>query len=267
MLWVVMLLCVAACSTPGSTQGSSAEGAQPSSGEESSVAYGASLDEWEEAAQDEDAQNANPEADVSDSASEETVADAVGSDADGSDADANDEAAAEEAADSDENILFELDNVVYRQIMWDGLIPADFTPASIMGKYVDEIAALEDGSPEATELYEKMQEEFNNAPVNEVLNEVEVRIPGFIAPLDYTNDTITEFLLVPYFGACIHVPPPPVNQTVMVTTAEGHGIKIKDSNNPFWVMGKIVTEGTTTDLAAAGYNITEAIIEPYTSSE
>ena len=100
-----------------------------------------------------------------------------------------------------------------------------------------------------------------------ICDEVEVRIPGFIAPLNYADDTITEFLLVPYFGACIHVPPPPVNQTVMVTTAEGHGINIRDSSKPFWVMGKIVTEGTTTELAAAGYSIQEAIIEPYTVSE
>ena len=237
ILSALMLSLFAACSTTSLSQETDSAMGQLPSGEEPAVAYGASLGEWEEA----------------------TAA--------GSNADETDETAAGEIVSSDDEILFELDNVVYRQIMWDGLMPEDFTPLAVMGKYMDEIAAIEHGSSEMNELYDKIQEEMNNAPVNELLNEVEIRLPGFIAPLDYADDTITEFLLVPYFGACIHVPPPPVNQTVMVTVAEGHGINVRDLSKPFWVMGKIVTEGTTTDLAAAGYNITDAIIEPYTVSE
>ena len=160
-----------------------------------------------------------------------------------------------------------MNNIVYQQIMWDGLIPADFRPDAIMEKYQDQLAELEDGSPEANALYTKMREEFDNAPVNEVLDETLVRVPGFIAPLEYSDDLITEFLLVPYFGACIHTPPPPANQTVLVQVAEGQGIKPEDSYNPIWVMGKLTTEETTTELAAAGYYIQEAIFEPYTDAQ
>ncbi|MEZ4728597.1 MAG: DUF3299 domain-containing protein [Caldilineaceae bacterium] len=160
---------------------------------------------------------------------------------------------------------FTFDDVVYRQILWDSLIPADFSAAAIMDKYADQLAEIEDGSPEASALYLKMQQEFDNAPVNELLDETLVRIPGFIAPLNYTEELITEFLLVPYFGACIHVPPPPVNQTVLVKAAKGQGIKAEASYYPIWVMGKLTVEGTTTALATAGYAIQEAIFEPYTS--
>lgn len=244
----------------GPLEGLAAMGATTPAGEPV-VAYGASLSEWEEATQDESTQTTSGSAEETEwpfpQNDDEPTTENTSTEG------AAEEAVAEEATDADEEVLFELDNVVYRQIMWDGLIPANFTAEAIMAKYQEELASIQDGSPEASELYTKMQEEFNSAPVNEIINEVEVRLPGFIAPLNYTDDLITEFLLVPYFGACIHVPPPPANQTVLVTTAEGHGIKMEDSNTPIWVMGKIVTEGATTDLAAAGYNIENAIIEPY----
>jgi hypothetical protein len=159
--------------------------------------------------------------------------------------------------------LFTLNDVVYQQIMWAALVPADFTVEAIMAKYEDQLAQISDGSPEAGELYKQMQAEFNNAPINEAMDGSLVRLPGFIAPLEYTDDLITEFLLVPYFGACIHVPPPPANQTVLVKLSEGQGIKFEESYYPVWVMGKLVAEGATTDLAEAGYYIENALIEPY----
>lgn len=205
------------------------------------VAYGASLREWEEATQaDGEAQPASPLAPDSPLAMPPAQAAEIGT-------------------------PFTFDDVVYREIMWDGLIPADFTAEAIMAKYADQLAEIEDGSPEASELYSKMQAEFSTAPVNELLDETLVRIPGFIAPLNYADELITEFLLVPYFGACIHVPPPPANQTVLVKAAEGQGIKAEDSYYPVWVMGKLTAEGTTTELATAGYYIQDAVFEPYTS--
>lgn len=237
------------------------------------MAYGASLSEWEEATQPDVEQTADS-TESSVSAEED---DAVTAD----NTESNDEAITAEvatptigpppitaeAAESTIGTSITVDNIVYQEIMWDGLIPADFRSDAIMEKYQDQLAEIEDGSPEANALYTKMQEEFNNAPVNEVLDETLVRLPGFIAPLEYSDDLITEFLLVPYFGACIHTPPPPANQTVLVQVAEGQGIKPEDSYNPIWVMGKLTTEETTTELAAAGYYIQEAIFEPYTNTQ
>ena len=162
--------------------------------------------------------------------------------------------------------LFTLNDIAYQEIMWDSLVPADFTAEAIMSKYEDQLAQFDDGSPEAFDLYTQMQEEFNNAPINDLMDGTLVRLPGFIAPLEYTNDLITEFLLVPYFGACIHVPPPPANQTVLVKTAEGQGIKSEDAYIPFWVMGELTAEGATTELAEAGYYVENAVVEPYSDS-
>lgn len=54
--------------------------------------------------------------------------------------------------------------------------------------------------------------------VTEKYNGETVRIPGYIVPLEYDGSKIKQFLLVPYVGACIHVPPPPANQLIYVTT-------------------------------------------------
>ncbi len=149
------------------------------------------------------------------------------------------------------------------ELQWEDLVPIEFRPEAIMAKYQEQLSQYQDGDPQAMVLYMDMQEEFNNAPVNGELDEKKVKLPGFIAPLDYTDDLITEFLLVPYFGACIHVPPPPINQTVYVKTTAENGIKAEDSFGAIWVYGILAAEGPTTDLAQAGYSIEEATIEPY----
>ena len=232
------------------------------------VEYGASLGEWEEATQA-DAEQTEQRSETAESqetdVAEAVLTAAIASDEVSSPAESPVATPTEEPVITEENTLYVFDDITYEEIRWDGLVPADFTPDAIMAKYQDQLALIEDGSPEASDLYAKMQEEFNNAPVNEAVDETLIRIPGFIAPLGYTDDLITEFLLVPYFGACIHVPPPPANQTVLVVTDEGYGISPEEAYNPVWVMGKLTTEKTTTTLAAAGYYMKNAVIEPYTS--
>ena len=51
---------------------------------------------------------------------------------------------------------------------------------------------------------------------NKSLEDKEVKLPGYVIPLEYYGREINTFLLVPYIGACIHVPPPPPNQIVYV---------------------------------------------------
>lgn len=153
------------------------------------------------------------------------------------------------------------------ELEWADLIPADFSADAIYEKYQEELSKYPDGDPKAQEVYTQMQEEFNNAPTNEELNGKLVRVPGFITALDYSADTVTEFLLVPYFGACIHVPPPPVNQTVFVTTDIADGIAIEDTFAPIWVVGVLQTESTSTELATAGYTIIDAKIETYSDQQ
>src|SRR5215204_434930 len=80
-----------------------------------------------------------------------------------------------------------------------------------------------------------------------------VRIPGFIVPLEFEGDGVKTFLLVPYVGACIHVPPPPPNQIIYVESAEG--INIDNPFEPVWVIGTLSTKSVITELADVGYRI------------
>lgn len=143
------------------------------------------------------------------------------------------------------------------------MIAPGYDADSILERYQPQIDSIKHGSDAAFALYDKMQAEFDNAPSNDSLANRKVSIPGFIAPLEQENGIITEFLLVPYFGACIHSPPPPANQTVYVKAAGDYGIKLKDSYNPIWVSGALTIDGTATDIGTAGYQIQEAMISPY----
>ena len=148
-------------------------------------------------------------------------------------------------------------------LKWEDLIASGYDVDSILKKYNPIIENLEEGSDEAIKLYKKMQSEYDKAPVNESLANKKVSIPGFIAPLEQSNGVITEFLLVPYFGACIHQPAPPANQTVHVKTAAKSGIRAEESYDPIWVSGELLIDKSTTDIGSASYKIKEAKIKEY----
>ncbi|GDY27314.1 MULTISPECIES: DUF3299 domain-containing protein [unclassified Agarivorans] len=95
-----------------------------------------------------------------------------------------------------------------------------------------------------------------NVSVNKELDGKPIRIPGFIVPLDSEGELVTEFLLVPYFGACLHYPPPPPNQIVYVTYKQG--LQLEDLWEPVWVEGTINTQIQDVEgVATVGYSITE----------
>ncbi len=82
--------------------------------------------------------------------------------------------------------------------------------------------------------------------VVEDLNGQQVRMPGYALPLEYSGTQITEFLLVPWVGACIHTPPPPPNQIVYVKLIKG--IENRSRFTPVWVTGKMAVKAATKDL-------------------
>jgi uncharacterized protein len=89
-----------------------------------------------------------------------------------------------------------------------------------------------------------------------------LRIPGFIVPLDVdAAGQVVEFLLVPYYGACIHVPPPPPNQIIYVKPAQP--ILVKDTFNAYWVTGRMHVEIRTTQMASASYSMNASKVEAY----
>ncbi len=146
----------------------------------------------------------------------------------------------------------------FEEIFWEDLVPPGFSQSDISARFDERIAAVEPGSPEADAIYAELQAEYDNQPINPEMAGQEIQLAGFVAPLTYSGDLITEFLLVPYFGACVHVPPPPVNQTVMVTLEDGQGLTFDESWGAVWVTGTMTIEGAETDLATAGYSIVGA---------
>jgi hypothetical protein len=92
-----------------------------------------------------------------------------------------------------------------------------------------------------------------------VVDGVTVRVPGFMVPLEDDADAVTEFLLVPYSMACIHVPPPPPNQMVLVKMAGAKKQKVMWA--PVWVQGQLRVIETSSKEAS--YTMTGVLVEPY----
>ena len=90
-----------------------------------------------------------------------------------------------------------------------------------------------------------------------------IKLPGYTVPLDYSpNAEITEFLLVPYFGACLHAPPPPPNQTLYVKTDKP--IRITDLAQAVWVRGTLTTDRQESELADTAYTLILDDLTEYT---
>lgn len=141
-------------------------------------------------------------------------------------------------------------------IGWEDLIPVGASGQEIIARFQERLASVEPGSAEATALYDEMQAEFSPEAINPDLDGQKIRLAGFVAPLTYEDELVTEFLLVPNFGACIHVPPPPANQTVMVTVDKANGLTPEEAWGPVWVEGTLVVDSVSTELAPASYSIT-----------
>ncbi len=99
-------------------------------------------------------------------------------------------------------------------------------------------------------------------PILKQLDGKVVKVPGFMVPLDDDSRAVTEFILVPYVGACIHTPPPPPNQMVMTTMREGRKAKVVWWD-PIWVHGKLEITPSISPYGEVGYQITALKIEPY----
>jgi hypothetical protein len=138
-----------------------------------------------------------------------------------------------------------------REITWDDLIPPGVPYSEIIGEgEIDEVNDLWNPIYDA-----------NGTKLNEALNSTYIRMPGFMIPLDFSGEGVTEFILVPYVGACIHVPPPPANQLVMVSTAKPWpGDQLWDA---VWVTGTLRTQLQSTNLGEIGYSIAADEMEVY----
>ena len=136
-----------------------------------------------------------------------------------------------------------------KELTWSEMIPADAPPEAPDMTPLHDLSQM--GSMEAAPA---AKQDLPNAPVVPALDGQLIRLPGYIVPLEVSEDgRTTDFLLVPYFGACIHVPPPPSNQIVHVKSEVG--VKLDELYQPYWIEGALQVKASTSELADAGYQM------------
>ncbi|MEM1110270.1 MAG: DUF3299 domain-containing protein [Pseudomonadota bacterium] len=163
------------------------------------------------------------------------------------------------------------DKEAFNTIDWTELIPPHVL--EILMNPPDYLADIEDGSVEdqissqikstiAAASDDAYQQALVSTEVNAEMNGAMVRIPGFIVPLEFDEQqTVTQFFLVPYFGACLHMPPPPPNQIILVDSNQG--IQLQELYTPFWISGKMATTVSENDVATSAYSMNMIDYEVY----
>ena len=147
----------------------------------------------------------------------------------------------------------------FREITWLELVPKDWKPQDRLDR--KKAASLADGDALAQEMMKELREILDTAPTVAAMNGTSIRMPGYVVPLEETSGGLKDFLLVPYFGACIHTPPPPANQIVHVKAAGP--LKDVQSMSAVWVTGVLRTVRKDSGMGVSGYALELAAIEPY----
>ncbi len=148
-----------------------------------------------------------------------------------------------------------------REIGWEELMPEGEEERLAM-LYQQQMAMLYSGPGVAEGSAADVGIQIGTFNTVKELNEIKVRIPGYTVPFEYGADAeISEFLLVPYYGACLHAPPPPPNQTVFAMTDTP--VKLKDLAQAVWIEGTLYTQTQESELADAAYTIKVDKVEIY----
>ncbi len=151
----------------------------------------------------------------------------------------------------------------YETIEWDALIPeADLEALLNPPDYIVNIAdgsaedrisnALQDAMNTNQQHDDVYEQALISTDVIESMNGKKIRIPGFVVPVEFTEEQrITSFFLVPYFGACLHMPPPPPNQIIYVRAA--NAFELVSLYEPVWVSGTLSTAMFEDPVATSAY--------------
>lgn len=147
----------------------------------------------------------------------------------------------------------------YPDLNWDDLMPRDWDPIRLLGGR--DLSRLIDGEAKAERLLEEMRNIWDSAPAVQSLDGRKLRLPGYVVPLETQRGRLREFLLVPYFGACIHSPPPPANQIVyVIADPPAQGVRAMDA---VWVRGTLKLERRSNSTGASAYRLLAVGVEPY----
>lgn len=151
----------------------------------------------------------------------------------------------------------------YREVEWTELMPKEDLAALLDPP--DFLNGIEDGSQQDSvaalnqrDITDQKAERYRDAlsstrPIAEFDQQV-IRIPGYVVPLAQNEQRrVTSFFVVPYFGACLHMPPPPPNQILFVNYPQG--IELQNLQQPFWFEGKLNIVISKHDLGTSAYTL------------
>ena len=137
------------------------------------------------------------------------------------------------------------------EITWDDLIPPGVPYSEIIAE-----GEMDERNDTWRPIFDS-----NATKLNPTLDGAYIKMPGFIIPLDVSTDGVTSFVLVPYVGACLHVPPPPPNQLVFVTAQTPW--PSDDLWEAVWVTGLMQHDIQSTEVAQTGYALRADAMEVY----
>ena len=154
---------------------------------------------------------------------------------------------------------------VYKTIDWNDLMPDAWVKEMTKDMAaVSKLSYLQDSSDEAAKAMNNIRKKLDEAPIVKTQLNKKVRIPGYAVPLDAERSDKREFLLVPYFGACIHTPPPPANQILLVRPMPQSKIKkMPEAMDVLWVEGELKEGRVNTSQGVSGYLLEAVSIAPY----
>ena len=138
-----------------------------------------------------------------------------------------------------------------REITWDDLLPPGLPYSEIIGE-----GEMDELNDTWNPIYDA-----NAIKLNEDLNGAYIKMPGFVIPFDVSAEGVTNFMLVPYVGACLHTPPPPANQLVMVNATQPW--PSDELWDPVWITGTMRTQLQSTKLGQTGYSVLADDMEIY----
>lgn len=151
--------------------------------------------------------------------------------------------------------------VGYRAIGWDALTPPGWN--AMKGFDSAELRAMDDADPRAAALLKQMRQAWDKAPVNLAIVGQPVRIAGYVVPLEESADGLTEFLLVPTYGACIHTPPPPSNQIIHVVPRAAAKVKSMDV---VWISGVLTYLRNDSTMGTSSWRLEAVTVQPYSGA-
>jgi len=102
-------------------------------------------------------------------------------------------------------------------------------------------------------------QQFGSAAVVDAVAGREVDLDGYVVPLGMDDaGAVNELLFVPFYGACIHVPPPPPNQIIHVTLATP--IALGNLWDAYRLSGRLKIKRFEADIASASYDADAATL-------